>query len=274
MCVARTRPVAASMTSSPLDGIGTPAIVRTIVPRLPSVKLTVTSVVGPSVTTSSRLNEKLLIRCLSTTSKASVGSLKVRVSRPMLKRELLRMTSPTTDCRLLRSSSADTLWRSATGSSSPSMGSRTAIHVRSAGKNARLSSPLIIRLAVRTPTDANVSWMYVSSATTASSLVVYSSRYFEASVVTALADVSGGLAAGAGDCPASDRVARAAMARTPAVLSMDRVYDSGDHFDSFHKMIPGVVIVTLSPPRESVVDRFLRYVRIDTQSKEGASQTP
>src|SRR5262245_48794823 len=39
-------------------------------------------------------------------------------------------------------------------------------------------------------------------------------------------------------------------------------------------MIPGVVIVTLSPPRESVVDRFLRYVRIDTQSKEGASQTP
>jgi tripeptide aminopeptidase len=32
--------------------------------------------------------------------------------------------------------------------------------------------------------------------------------------------------------------------------------------------------VPLHPPRESVVDRFLRYVRIDTQSKEGASQTP
>jgi tripeptide aminopeptidase len=32
--------------------------------------------------------------------------------------------------------------------------------------------------------------------------------------------------------------------------------------------------VPLHQPRESVVDRFLRYVRIDTQSKEGASQTP
>ena len=31
---------------------------------------------------------------------------------------------------------------------------------------------------------------------------------------------------------------------------------------------------TLTPPRESVVDRFLRYVKIDTQSQEGASTTP
>ena len=30
----------------------------------------------------------------------------------------------------------------------------------------------------------------------------------------------------------------------------------------------------LNPPRESVVDRFLRYVRIDTQSREDASTTP
>lgn len=30
----------------------------------------------------------------------------------------------------------------------------------------------------------------------------------------------------------------------------------------------------LAPPTESVVDRFLRYVRIDTQSKEGESTTP
>ncbi len=30
----------------------------------------------------------------------------------------------------------------------------------------------------------------------------------------------------------------------------------------------------LTPPRESVVDRFLRYVKIDTQSHEGASTTP
>ncbi len=30
----------------------------------------------------------------------------------------------------------------------------------------------------------------------------------------------------------------------------------------------------LNPPSESVVDRFLRYVRIDTQSREGASTTP
>jgi tripeptide aminopeptidase len=30
----------------------------------------------------------------------------------------------------------------------------------------------------------------------------------------------------------------------------------------------------LAPPTESVVDRFLRYVRIDTQSKEGESATP
>jgi tripeptide aminopeptidase len=30
----------------------------------------------------------------------------------------------------------------------------------------------------------------------------------------------------------------------------------------------------LTPPRESVVERFLRYVRIDTQSEEGASTTP
>jgi tripeptide aminopeptidase len=31
---------------------------------------------------------------------------------------------------------------------------------------------------------------------------------------------------------------------------------------------------TLIPPSESVLDRFLRYVRIDTQSREGASATP
>jgi tripeptide aminopeptidase len=31
---------------------------------------------------------------------------------------------------------------------------------------------------------------------------------------------------------------------------------------------------TRVPPRESVVDRFLRYVKIDTQSQEGASATP
>ncbi len=31
---------------------------------------------------------------------------------------------------------------------------------------------------------------------------------------------------------------------------------------------------SLTPPRESVVDRFLRYVKIDTQSQEGASTTP
>jgi len=30
----------------------------------------------------------------------------------------------------------------------------------------------------------------------------------------------------------------------------------------------------MMPPRESVVDRFLRYVRIDTQSREGESTTP
>ncbi|HEX8725526.1 MAG TPA: peptidase T [Gemmatimonadaceae bacterium] len=30
----------------------------------------------------------------------------------------------------------------------------------------------------------------------------------------------------------------------------------------------------MTPPRESVVDRFLRYVKIDTQSKEGATTTP
>ena len=30
----------------------------------------------------------------------------------------------------------------------------------------------------------------------------------------------------------------------------------------------------LNPPGESVVDRFLRYVRIDTQSREGADKTP
>ena len=29
-----------------------------------------------------------------------------------------------------------------------------------------------------------------------------------------------------------------------------------------------------APPSESVTDRFLRYVRIDTQSQEGASTTP
>src|SRR4051812_31153508 len=32
--------------------------------------------------------------------------------------------------------------------------------------------------------------------------------------------------------------------------------------------------LALTPPSESVVDRFLRYVRIDTQSKEGESKTP
>jgi tripeptide aminopeptidase len=32
--------------------------------------------------------------------------------------------------------------------------------------------------------------------------------------------------------------------------------------------------MALQPPAESVVDRFLRYVRIDTQSKEGESTTP
>src|SRR5262249_42735829 len=32
--------------------------------------------------------------------------------------------------------------------------------------------------------------------------------------------------------------------------------------------------VPLHPPRESVVDRFLRYVRINTQSQEGATTTP
>src|SRR4051794_7429496 len=31
---------------------------------------------------------------------------------------------------------------------------------------------------------------------------------------------------------------------------------------------------TLAPPGESVVDRFLRYVRIDTESKEGETTTP
>jgi len=31
---------------------------------------------------------------------------------------------------------------------------------------------------------------------------------------------------------------------------------------------------TLNPPRESVLDRFLRYVRIDTQSREGVDTTP
>ena len=31
---------------------------------------------------------------------------------------------------------------------------------------------------------------------------------------------------------------------------------------------------TLIPPSESVLDRFLRYVRMDTQSREGASDTP
>jgi tripeptide aminopeptidase len=31
---------------------------------------------------------------------------------------------------------------------------------------------------------------------------------------------------------------------------------------------------SLRPPRESVVDRFLRYVRVDTQSREGASEVP
>ena len=30
----------------------------------------------------------------------------------------------------------------------------------------------------------------------------------------------------------------------------------------------------LTPPEESVVDRFLRYVRIDTQSQEDATTTP
>ncbi|MGH9478334.1 MAG: hypothetical protein ACRD1A_03815, partial [Terriglobales bacterium] len=30
----------------------------------------------------------------------------------------------------------------------------------------------------------------------------------------------------------------------------------------------------LTPPRESVVDRFLRYVKLDTQSQDGASTTP
>ena len=30
----------------------------------------------------------------------------------------------------------------------------------------------------------------------------------------------------------------------------------------------------LQPPRESVVDRFLRYVRVDTQSREDVSTTP
>ena len=36
----------------------------------------------------------------------------------------------------------------------------------------------------------------------------------------------------------------------------------------------GMTAVTMMPPRESVVDRFLRYVRIDTQSREGESTTP
>src|SRR5690242_18440510 len=31
---------------------------------------------------------------------------------------------------------------------------------------------------------------------------------------------------------------------------------------------------TLTPPTESVVDRFLRYVRIETQSREDQSKTP
>src|SRR5690348_18459872 len=31
---------------------------------------------------------------------------------------------------------------------------------------------------------------------------------------------------------------------------------------------------SLTPPTESVVDRFLRYVRIDTQSQEDQSTTP
>src|SRR5262249_46221130 len=31
---------------------------------------------------------------------------------------------------------------------------------------------------------------------------------------------------------------------------------------------------SLEPPNESVVDRFLRYVRVDTQSREDASTTP
>jgi len=35
-----------------------------------------------------------------------------------------------------------------------------------------------------------------------------------------------------------------------------------------------VVAVPITPPGESVVDRFLRYVRIDTQSREGESTTP
>ena len=35
-----------------------------------------------------------------------------------------------------------------------------------------------------------------------------------------------------------------------------------------------MTLQTLAPPSESVVDRFLRYVRIDTQSKEGETTTP
>jgi tripeptide aminopeptidase len=34
------------------------------------------------------------------------------------------------------------------------------------------------------------------------------------------------------------------------------------------------MIESLTPPTESVVDRFLRYVRVDTQSEEGRSTTP
>ena len=35
-----------------------------------------------------------------------------------------------------------------------------------------------------------------------------------------------------------------------------------------------MIAVRITPPGESVVDRFLRYVRIDTQSREGESTTP
>src|SRR4051812_27178983 len=39
--------------------------------------------------------------------------------------------------------------------------------------------------------------------------------------------------------------------------------------------IIGLVVATpMKPPSESVVDRFLRYVRINTESREGVAESP
>jgi tripeptide aminopeptidase len=46
------------------------------------------------------------------------------------------------------------------------------------------------------------------------------------------------------------------------------------HIFSLHERTPTMTRIAITAPRESVVDRFLRYVRIDTQSKEDGASTP